>query len=508
MSTIESQIYHKILEFLSIKYKNDAIEAMIHCIAEVFDFQSVFFLPITSDNRSLSYVTLKRGVTAFHEILFALDNFQHPFSQAVYKRKEKEIEAQDLWVWQSQSQKFSQLIAAEGLGNGLIIIPLFYKSEYVQGCLVVNLIDYRKKEFDKQLLTFFLNAVVQHLKNIEDFRLKEDEGLYLTRSIARSEQTYLDYLKKLELQESIIAHTPVMESLVAKMAQIVNSNVSILFSGATGTGKSYLAQILNAHSFRKNEAFIVIDCEKNQELLEIDFFGTTGILAQSKKGTLLLENISFLSEELQAMLVPVFLNGFYQEFKSDVQHEYRGRVVATTKEYHSDLLKRRLLRPDFFAQISQIIFTLPDLKERRGDLKFFIDNFITQFNAENALDKKIIGYNDQFLKKVLSFDWEGNLHALYQYLEIKIYESNDGILKVRESAYGKRSQSKRKILIDNFVQDLLEDKTLMLSETLNQIEYAILKRKLEQNEGKRQLVADNLKLPLRTLAYKCQKYDL
>lgn len=508
MKTIESLTYQKILAFLSIKHKNDAIESMVHCIAEVFGFQSTFFLPISSDNRYLSYVTLDHGSTSFNEIMFALDNFKHPFSQVVYERKAKEIEVQDLWGWQSQSQQFKQIITAENLDNGLIIMPLFHEDEYVQGCIVMSLIDYRKSDFNKELFKFYLDIVVQHLKNIEDFRLKEDEGFYLTRSIARSEKTYLDYIKKLELLESIIAHTPEMESLVSKMAQIVNSNVSVLFSGSTGTGKTYLAQKLNEHSSRKKEAFIIIDCEAMPELCEKDFFKPTGFLAQSRNGTLLLENISFLPEELQASLASVFLNGYYLEFESNIRYEYRGRVIATTKEYYSDLLKRRFLRPDFFAQISQIIFLLPDLKERKSDFRFFIDKYITQFNAKTPSYKKIIGYNDQFLKEVLSFDWEDNLHGLETYLETKFNQSRDGILKACERVHGKRSKSKSNILIENFIQELLEDKSLTLNGTLTQIESAILKKKLEQNEGKRQLVADKLNLPLRTLAYKCQKYGL
>lgn len=508
MDTIEKQIYQKILVFLSIKDKNNVIRSMVHCIAEVFGFPSVFYLPTTSDNRYLSYITLDQGSVSFNKIMFALDNFKHPFSQVIHERKEKEIEVQDLWSWQKQSQEFEQLITTENLGNGLIIIPLFYENEYVRGCIVMSLIDYRKNDFNKKLLDFFLKIVAQHLKNIEDFRLKENEGVYLTRSIARSEKTYSDYIKKLELQKSIIAYTPVMESLVSKIAQIINSKVSILFSGETGTGKTYLAQMLNEHSFRKKESFVIVDCEKLSEYSEKDFFKSNGFLAQSKTGTLLLENISFLPETIQVLLVPVFLNGFYIEFESDIRHEYCGRVITTTKVHYFDLLKRKFLRPDFFAQISQMTFLLPNLKERKNDLKFFVDKFIEQFNAKNLSHKKIIGYTDQFLKEVLSFDWEENLHELQTYLETKFNQSDDGILKTCEYIYGNDSQFKRKILIESFVQELLEDEQLILKDTLTQIESSILKKKLEQNEGKRQLVAGKLKLPLRTLAYKCQKYGL
>lgn len=86
MKTIESLTYQKILALLGIKYRNDAIEFMVHCIAEIFDFQSTFFLPITSDNRYLSYVAQDRS-EFFNEIVFALGNFKHPFSQVVYEKE-------------------------------------------------------------------------------------------------------------------------------------------------------------------------------------------------------------------------------------------------------------------------------------------------------------------------------------------------------------------------------------------------------------------------------------
>lgn len=509
MKMIESLTCQKVLDFLSIKYKNDAIESMVHCIAEIFGFQSTFFLPMTPDNRYLSYITLDSRTSTLNEVLFTLDNFKHPFSQVVYEKETREIEAQDLRVWQNQSQKFDQLIAVENLGNGLIIIPVFHKNESVQGCLVISLIDYRKGDLKIDLFNFFLKLAALHLKNIEDFRLKEDEGFYLTRSIARSERTYVDYLKKLELQESIIAHTPEMELIVSKMAQITNSNVSVLFSGSVGTGKTYLAKMLNLYSLRKEKSFIVVDCEELKDaLFEEFFFSSKGVLAQSQNGTLLLENISYLPEELQVKLTSVFLNGFYFEFESDKRQEYYARIISTTKEHHLDLLKRRFLRPEFYAQISQIIFSLPDLKERKSDFKFFVDKFISQFNTQNTLNKKIIGYSDEFLRKIISFDWDGNLHELKTYLGKKINESSDGVLKARLGVYGNSPRSRRKMLIERFVQELLEDSPLILHETLINIETSILKKELELNEGKRQLVAKNLNLPLRTLAYKCQKYGL
>lgn len=100
------------------------------------------------------------------------------------------------------------------------------------------------------------------------------------------------------------------------------------------------------------------------------------------------------------------------------------------------------------------------------------------------------------------------MHELQTYLETKFNQSDDGILKTCEYIYGNDPQFKREILIESFVQELLEDEQLILKDTLTQIESSILKKKLEQNEGKRQLVAGKLKLPLRTLAYKCQKYGL
>ncbi len=506
MKTIESLTYQKILALLGIKYRNDAIEFMVHCIAEIFDFQSTFFLPITSDNRYLSYVAQDRS-EFFNEIVFALGNFKHPFSQVVYEKEVQEIEAQDLWGWQYQSEKFNQLITIENLENGLVIIPLYCGDEDLHGCLVISLIDYRKQPFNEEPFQYFLKIAAQHLKNIEDLRFKEDEEIYLTRSIAKSERTYLDYLKKLQLQESIVAYTPVMKSIVSKMAQIIDSNVSVLFSGATGTGKTYLAQILKSHSQRSRRAFIIVDCEENQTLAEEDFFGKGGFLARSKNGTLLLENITFLSKKLQQKLVSVFLKGSYLEIETGRRYKYNARVLSTTKESPSDLIKRKLLRPDFFTQVSQIIFSLPDLKERKSDFKSFVDLFISQFNARKEKGKNVIGYNNQFLKEILHLDWAENLHTFQTYMEERISDATDGVLR-GHVGLGQSEIIQRKLLIENFVKDILDNKYFLLNEVLTEVERLVLKRELENNGGKRQLVADKLNLPLRTLAYKCQKHGL
>lgn len=508
MGYLDNQAYEKILDFLSIKFKDDAMKSMTYLLAEIFDLESIFFLTASSDKRQLNYIALNSSANSFQEINFSLNNFKHPFSQIVYKRQLQEIEEEELRVWQGQSSEFKELVFSENLQSGIVVIPLFYQNDLIYGCFVLDITDYHARDIDPTFLNFCLTLVAQHLKNIESVRLKEDEGLYLTRSITRSEQTYLNYLKTIELQKEIVATTPMMESIITKMAQVIDSDMSILFSGEHGTGKSFLAKCLHTYSTKSKRACVIVDCSDNSLHDEKLFFSQTGFLSKSHRGTLILENVSSLPETLQEKLVFAFLNESYVLSDIEVTKPYRARIIATTKEQQSDLLKKKLLRPDFFAQISQIIFSLPTLNERKADIKFFLEQFITQFNKKNVVSKQIVGYTDRFLKQLISLNWDDNLHSLHKYLEIKAQAVNDGILKTQRQIYGKSPEVQQNFLIEDFVDELLEIDHLELDSLLNRVEASIIKQELERNEGKRQLVARKLKIPLRTLAYKCQKYGL
>lgn len=503
-------VYNGILELLCTRRKKEALEAIINLMIKDFSFYSTIFIPISSDNKQLSYQQSdKKGGVAL-ELLFALNDFTHPFSHVIHEKKTKEIELQALPFWRNQSKQFDRFIHTYNLNNGLIVIPLLHDNNMPYGCFIVSLVEYRNVNINNQLFEFFIKTAALHFHNIEIFRSKEDEEIYLNHSVMKHQQAYLNYLKKIELKKTIIADSLQMETVLEKMIQIADTEVSLLFSGNAGTGKSYLAKVFSQQLKNSNEPkpLIEINCQKLKKNWEAVFFGADGVLSQSNNGVLLLEDITFLPIELQSVLSSIFLNKRYVDPITEKSCIYAGRVISTTRENYADLLKKKHLRPDFYAQISQVIFHLPDLEERKEDLQHFLDQFISNLNADSKASKRIIGYTDGFLKKIINKSWKNNLHDLFKYLTTKVQASTDGVLKVLQKAYGESPAAYKKILIVNFVSKLSQIPNLGLPEILEDLEFAVLEKNLEKYEGNRQLIAEKLNLPLRTLSYKCQKHGL
>lgn len=204
---------------------------------------------------------------------------------------------------------------------------------------------------------------------------------------------------------------------------VAPTDMSVLISGASGTGKEYVARLIHRQSPRKDASFIAVDCGAiPKELAVSEFFGhvkgsftgaiqdKTGAFVAANGGTLFLDEIGNLSYEVQVQLLRALQErkvkpvGTNQEIPIDV------RLISATNENLRQAIERGVFREDLFHRINEFTIRIPDLKERKEDILLFANHFLDVANAE--LHKSVVGFDTGTIGVFLAYTWPGNLRQM------------------------------------------------------------------------------------------------
>lgn len=223
--------------------------------------------------------------------------------------------------------------------------------------------------------------------------------------------------------EGLITGCQNMYKVCDMVKRVAPANVSVLFLGASGTGKELLARAVHNLSDRKEGKFVAINCAAIPEnLLESELFGyekgaftgavkqTLGKIELAEGGTLFLDEIGDLQFSLQVKLLRFLQERVIERIGGRKEIPVDVRVVCAT---HQDLEKDITeggFREDLFYRLSEITINIPPLVEREGDPILLAKMFLTKFNDE--LNKQITGFTQDALTSIASYSWPGNVREL------------------------------------------------------------------------------------------------
>jgi two-component system nitrogen regulation response regulator GlnG len=192
----------------------------------------------------------------------------------------------------------------------------------------------------------------------------------------------------------IVGKTTLMQGLYRFVARLINSELPVLVSGESGTGKTLVAKVLHEFSDRRNMPLITL---KADDLIELD--GPSKILARAKDGTILIEEISDLGPSEQGRLVSMI----------DSPGEYAPRFVATLIGDMSEAIDNHKVRRDLFYRLGGAPITVPPLRERIEDIPLLADFFLKKVDAETGISRHFDSYS---MKLIQTYTWPGNVRQL------------------------------------------------------------------------------------------------
>jgi DNA-binding NtrC family response regulator len=228
--------------------------------------------------------------------------------------------------------------------------------------------------------------------------------------------------------DKIIARSPSMEPVIAALKKFSRTDSTILITGETGTGKSFLSGAVHFNSSRRDHPFITINCANLSEaLLESELFGhekgaftgaiktRTGRLEQGKGGTVFLDEIFEINQSLQSKLLRVLEDKTFERIGGNRTIHTDARIISATNKNPEEEVAAGKFREDLYYRLNILRLHIPPLRERRQCIiplsQFMLNRVCSQ------LRKKINGFAPETLELLKAFSWPGNIRQLANTIE-------------------------------------------------------------------------------------------
>ena len=222
--------------------------------------------------------------------------------------------------------------------------------------------------------------------------------------------------------DSLVGVSDSMTQLKSLASRVAGTDIVILITGASGTGKELLAKAIHYHSSRRRKRFVPIECTSIPEnLLESELFGHTkgsftsahtdrkGLFEEGDGGTIFLDEVGDMPLTLQAKILRVLQESEIRPVGSTVSKKIDVRIIAATNRDLAEMVKKGLFREDLFYRLSVLPLNIQPLRERIDDIPVLVNHFLKRENMEH--EQKITMSNDA-MEKLLSHTWPGNVREL------------------------------------------------------------------------------------------------
>jgi len=303
----------------------------------------------------------------------------------------------------------------------------------------------------------------------------------------------------------ILSVEPKMQRLKSRATRAARSDMHLLVSGETGTGKELLVQSIHNAGKRSNAPFIAQNCAAlPTTLLESILFGTQkgsftgsvdrpGLFEIANGGTLFLDEINSMPMELQAKLLRVLQEGKIRRVGDVKTRKIDVRVIAASNVDPIQAVEEGHLRRDLFYRLNSISLEIPPLRERRQDILPLTKHFIGQFN--DALYLQVKGMTKKVESLFLSYDWPGNVRELEHVIKGAMHILDGKTIRLLDLPANIAKQE----IKDEFV---LQSDDLNLKVALDQLEKQMIIKAMEASSDNITAAAKLLGLPRQTLQYK------
>lgn len=221
----------------------------------------------------------------------------------------------------------------------------------------------------------------------------------------------------------LIGRSNAFQELIRMLGRLSKTDIPVLITGETGSGKELVAQALHQHSPRANGPFVAINMAAiPDDLLESELFGhergaftgadekRIGRFEQAANGTLFLDEIGDMPLRLQTRLLRVLAEGEYYRLGGRDLIKAKARIITATNQRLEMQVKEGQFRSDLYHRLKVIALSVPALRERRDDIPQLIHHFLERASDEFKVPKKTA--DPALIRHLSQLDWPGNVREL------------------------------------------------------------------------------------------------
>jgi DNA-binding NtrC family response regulator len=281
-----------------------------------------------------------------------------------------------------------------------------------------------------------------------DFITKPFEEERLLHTVRRALQHDLLLRRNLDLEKRIrekeketffVGESPLMKELINTIKLVAKTDVTVLITGETGTGKELAAHMIHSLSSRTAKPFVVVNCPAIPEnILESELFGyrkgaftgansdREGLFQAAQGGTLFLDEIGDISISLQAKLLRVLQERELKPLGDTTTRRIDVRVIAATNRDLEASVNAGHFRSDLYYRLNVVSVRTRPLREIQEDIPLIAYHFLTLFCSELGLGRK--KFSDEAIRFLVSRQWKGNARELQNVIKRAVIFSKSEML--------------------------------------------------------------------------------
>jgi two-component system response regulator HydG len=316
--------------------------------------------------------------------------------------------------------------------------------------------------------------------------------------------------------EGVIGNSPQMQDVITKLQRIAPTDATVLIQGDTGTGKELVAKAIHQNSPRKKRPFVALNCAAlSEHILESELFGhirgaftdasadRQGKFEYADGGTLFLDEVGDMPIPTQIKLLRVLESHEITRVGSNQPIKVNVRILSATNRDLGKAIADGTFREDLYHRLKVVTINLPRLADRREDIPLLVDYFVKEHSRRHQ--KTVRGISTAARRRLLAFDWPGNVRQLRNVIESMVVVDIDEVLDLDDLPDELAPHDGETAVATAAGSDGLHQ---LVGKSMAEIERLFIEETLKITAGNREEAATMLGIGERTLYRKIKEYGL